>query len=32
MGSMIGDAERALMHRIKASFDPHGILNPGKAF
>ena len=22
----------ALMKRIKASFDPHGILNPGKMF
>lgn len=24
--------ERALMHRIKAAFDPTGILNPGKAY
>lgn len=31
LGAMIGDAERALMARIKASFDPRGILNPGKA-
>ncbi|APR76690.1 Glycolate dehydrogenase [Minicystis rosea] len=32
LGAMIGDTERALMRRIKASFDPRGILNPGKAF
>jgi glycolate oxidase subunit GlcD len=31
LGAMVGDAERALMRRIKASFDPRGILNPGKA-
>jgi glycolate oxidase subunit GlcD len=31
LGVMVGDAERALMRRIKASFDPRGILNPGKA-
>jgi len=30
--TMLGAAERALMHRIKAAFDPHGILNPGKAY
>jgi glycolate oxidase subunit GlcD len=31
LGAMIGEAERALLGRIKAAFDPHGILNPGKA-
>jgi glycolate oxidase len=29
--AMVGEAERALMGRIKAAFDPRGILNPGKA-
>jgi len=29
--AMVGETERALMKRIKAAFDPHGILNPGKA-
>lgn len=24
--------ERELMWRIKAAFDPHGILDPGKGF
>jgi FAD/FMN-containing dehydrogenase len=28
---MLDPAERALLGRIKAAFDPHGILNPGKA-
>jgi len=31
LSEMIGDSERALLRRIKAAFDPHGILNPGKA-
>jgi glycolate oxidase subunit GlcD len=30
LGAMFGEAERALMGRIKAAFDPRGILNPGK--
>lgn len=28
---MVGDAEHALMARIKEAFDPLGILNPGRA-
>lgn len=28
----VGPAAIALMKRIKAAFDPHGILNPGKIF
>lgn len=31
LGAMIGESERALLSRVKAAFDPHGILNPGKA-
>jgi glycolate oxidase len=31
LSAMLGPAERALQSRIKAAFDPHGILNPGKA-
>ncbi|MBI4805990.1 MAG: FAD-binding protein [Desulfovibrio sp.] len=27
-----GDDAVALMHQIKAVFDPHGIMNPGKAY
>ncbi|NGO13968.1 FAD-binding protein [Streptomyces sp. HC44] len=27
----LGPAQHALQQRIKAAFDPHGILNPGKA-
>ena len=26
------DAQHALQAKIKAVFDPHGILNPGKVF
>ncbi|MDX2341758.1 FAD-binding protein [Micrococcus sp. M4NT] len=28
----LGEAQHALQQRIKAVFDPHGILNPGKMF
>jgi glycolate oxidase len=28
----LGDDEIALMKRVKAAFDPHGLLNPGKMF
>ncbi|HKO51102.1 MAG TPA: FAD-linked oxidase C-terminal domain-containing protein [Polyangiaceae bacterium] len=31
LAAMLGEAERALLARIKAAFDPRGILNPGKA-
>jgi len=27
---MVGDACYALMRRVKAAFDPHGVFNPGK--
>jgi FAD/FMN-containing dehydrogenase len=31
LDAAVGRAERALMARIKAAFDPAGILNPGRA-
>ncbi|MFF7364198.1 FAD-linked oxidase C-terminal domain-containing protein [Streptomyces sp. NPDC008125] len=27
----LGDENHALQRRVEAAFDPHGILNPGKA-
>jgi glycolate oxidase len=32
IGLELSDDVLALMRRIKAAFDPHGILNPGKIF
>ncbi len=32
IGLELGEAEIALSKRLKAAFDPHGILNPGKIF
>lgn len=31
LGAELGDEQLALQHRIKAAFDPLGLLNPGKA-
>ena len=31
LDAMLGPAEQALMARIKSAFDPHQILNPGRA-
>jgi glycolate oxidase len=32
LGLELSPGEIALMKRVKAAFDPHGILNPGKIF
>jgi glycolate oxidase subunit GlcD len=32
VGLQLGEPERALMHRVKAAFDPAGVLNPGRAY
>ena len=32
VASMYGAAELALMHRIKAAFDPDGLMNPGRGY
>ena len=32
IGLELSQVEIALMKRLKAAFDPHGILNPGKIF
>jgi FAD/FMN-containing dehydrogenase len=29
---MYGEAEVALMHRIKHAFDPQGVMNPGRGY
>lgn len=32
VADQLGEVERGLMHEIKAAFDPHGIMNPGKGW
>lgn len=32
LDQQLGSVERRLMQSVKASFDPHGIMNPGKAY
>ena len=32
VGEMYGEAEVALMRRVKAAFDPHGLMNPGRGY
>ena len=32
LDQQLSPVERALMTRVKAAFDPHGIMNPGKAY
>jgi glycolate oxidase len=32
MPRMFGEADLALMQRVRAAFDPHGLCNPGKVF
>jgi glycolate oxidase len=32
LADALGPVAMDIMRRVKASFDPHGILNPGKIF
>jgi D-lactate dehydrogenase (cytochrome)/glycolate oxidase len=32
VSEMYGEAEVALMHRIKHAFDPQGVMNPGRGY